>query len=466
MPTLEVNFDGIVGPTHNYAGLSPGNIASAKNAGAVSSPRKAALQGLAKAKKLADMGLVQHVLPPLARPDTDSLRRIGFSGTDAEVMEQAGKDAPDALAAACSASAMWAANAATVSPSADTADGRLHLTPANLAFNRHRAIEAVQTRDVLRTIFADEHRFAVYEPLLATPRLFDEGAANHTRLCARHGEPGVELFCYGRPAGAGCDLDCGIHKHPARQGEEASVAVARLHGVAEHAVYVRQNPDAIDSGVFHNDVISVGNEDVLLVHEFAYGDGRGSSGGGNTGALERIGEAVRARCGVEPTVFSVSADELSIDDAVGTYLFNSQLVTLPDTAESDPDGRGRMVLIAPVEVEENPYSRACVDRLLDEVPQMGGALFVDVRESMRNGGGPACLRLRVVMTEAERAALGARTRLDDALYGELVAWVETHYRESLCPTELADPALLRESRDALDALAGIMRLGSVYPFQR
>ena len=466
MPTLEANFDGIVGPTHNYAGLSPGNIASAKNAGEVSSPRRAALQGLAKAKKLADMGLVQHVLPPLERPDVVSLRRVGFSGSDGEVIERAGRDAPDALAAACSASAMWAANAATVSPSADTADGRLHLTPANLAFNRHRALEAEQTRDVLRTIFADERFFAVHEPLIATPRLFDEGAANHTRLCARHGEAGVEVFCFGRPAGAGCDLDCGIRTHPARQGEDASVAVARLHGVAERsldgAVFVRQNPKAIDAGVFHNDVISVGNEDVLLVHESAYGDGAS----GNARALGRLGEAVRARCGVGLTTFSVSVDELSVDDAVGTYLFNSQLVTLPETAESDPGGRGRMVLVAPAEVEENPYSRVCVDRLLDEVPQMGGVVFVDVRESMRNGGGPACLRLRVVMTDGERAAIGARTRLDDALYGELVAWVERFYRETLCPKELGDPALLRESRDALDALCGIMRLGSVYPFQR
>ena len=154
MPTLEVNFDGIVGPTHNYAGLSPGNIASAKNAGETSRPRKAALQGLAKAKRLADMGLVQHVLPPLARPDVDSLRRVGFSGSDAEVLERAGKDAPDALAAAFCASAMWAAIAATVSPSVDSADSRLHLTPANLAFNRHRALEAQQTRDVLRAVFA------------------------------------------------------------------------------------------------------------------------------------------------------------------------------------------------------------------------------------------------------------------------------------------------------------------------
>ncbi len=454
MTTREANFDGIVGPTHNYAGLSPGNIASEANAGAESRPRDAALQGLAKAKRLADAGLDQYVLPPLARPDIAALRRIGFTGSDAQVLERAAREAPHALAAACSASAMWAANAATVSPSPDTADARVHLTPANLAFNRHRALEPAQTTAILRAIFADDQRFAVHDPLDPTPRLFDEGAANHTRLCARHGDPGVELFCFGRPAGAGCDLDCGIRKHPARQGEDASAAVARLHGV-RRAVFARQNPDAIDAGVFHNDVISVGNEDVLLLHEAAYDDN------------DAVIAALRDAMGENPlTVFTVSADELSVDDAVKTYLFNSQLITLPENEDHGihPDGHGRMMLVAPSEVEEHAGAR--VDRLLAEVPQVGGVAFVDVRESMRNGGGPACLRLRVAMNDAERAALRGRTRLDDALYDELVAWARTHYRETLHPEELGDPALLTESRDALEALSRILQLGSIYPFQR
>lgn len=449
MPTLEANFDGIVGPTHNYAGLSPGNLASEKNAGAVSSPKRAALQGLAKAKRLAEMGLEQHVLPPQERPDVAWLRSLGFGGPDAAVLEQAGREAPDALAAACSASAMWAANAATVSPGPDTADGRLHLTPANLAFNRHRALEPALTTTVLRTIFDDEKHFAVHDPLTPTPRLFDEGAANHTRLCARHGEPGVELFFFGRPAGAGCDLDCGVRAHPPRQAEEASRAVARRHGV-RNAVFARQHPRAIDAGVFHNDVISVGNEDVLLVHELAYDD------------TDAVVDELLASMGPSTLdVVRISEDELSLADAVGTYLFNSQIVTRPGA-----DGDGRMVLIAPSEVAEHPAARACADRLLAECDAVGAVEYVDVRESMRNGGGPACLRLRVVMTNEQRAAFSGRTRLDDALYEELTTWVGRHYRDELRPGELADPALLEECRAALDELTGILRLGSIYPFQR
>ena len=129
---FEVNFDGLVGPTHNYAGLSSGNVASTSNKGDTSSPKAAAKQGLKKAMSLAELGLKQGVLAPHARPDLKTLRRLGFTGSDTEVIERAGKKAPEILAACYSASAMWTANAATVSPSADSSDGKVHFTPANL----------------------------------------------------------------------------------------------------------------------------------------------------------------------------------------------------------------------------------------------------------------------------------------------------------------------------------------------
>jgi len=90
----------------------------------------------------------------------------------------------------------------------------------------------------------------------------------------------------------------------------------------------------------------------------------------------------------------------------------------------------------------------------------------DVKQSMRNGGGPACLRLRVVLSAAERAALSGRVLLDDTLHGELTAWVERHYRDRLAPKDLADPQLAEESLAALDELTGILAIGAVYPFQR
>ena len=92
--------------------------------------------------------------------------------------------------------------------------------------------------------------------------------------------------------------------------------------------------------------------------------------------------------------------------------------------------------------------------------------YLDVRESMRNGGGPACLRLRVPMTDAEAAALGASVLFTEALDAALTKWVQAHYRDRLLPSDLADPALAREGLAALDELTRILGLGSVYDFQR
>ncbi|MEO0484161.1 MAG: N-succinylarginine dihydrolase [Planctomycetota bacterium] len=450
MSTVELNFDGIVGPTHNYAGLAPGNLASKRNRGAASSPRRAALQGLTKAKQLADLGIEQHVLPPLDRPNPCALRALGFTGTDAEVIATSGIEAPSLLSAVCSASAMWAANAATVSPSADTADAKVHLTPANLAFNLHRGFEAPSMTRVLRSIFADPSCFVVHDALPATPKLFDEGAANHSRITTRHAEPGIELFCFGQHATASDAPDRGAERYQPRQGEEASRAIARRHGVpAARARFVRQSPRAIDAGVFHNDVVCVGNEDVLFVHEAAYDN-----------TAEVIADLNAAMHG-ELRAVVVTEAELGLDEVISSYLFNSQIVTIPGR-----DGLGRMVLVAPMETRDTPAAKAAIDRLLAEAPEVGGVAFVDVRESMRNGGGPACLRLRVTLTADERAALAGRTRLDDTLYRELTKWVNRHYRDELRPADLADPALLEESREALDALSALLGLGSLYAFQR
>src|SRR5450432_3967675 len=131
MSAREFNFDGIVGPTHNYGGLAAGNIAATKNAGRRSNPRQAALQGLAKMSFVHGLGVGQAVLPPQERPSLSMLRRLGFTGRDEDVLARAAAwDHGHLLRNCSSASAMWTANAATVAPSADTDDGRVHLTPA------------------------------------------------------------------------------------------------------------------------------------------------------------------------------------------------------------------------------------------------------------------------------------------------------------------------------------------------
>ena len=119
MPLIEINFDGLVGPSHNYAGLSLGNLASASNAGEVSYPRAAALQGLGKMRHNIGLGLAQGLFAPLPRPNPVLLGALGLGTIDQSDAAQR-----RLRAAAWSASSMWTANAATVSPAPDTADGR------------------------------------------------------------------------------------------------------------------------------------------------------------------------------------------------------------------------------------------------------------------------------------------------------------------------------------------------------
>ena len=439
---IEVNFDGLPGPTHNYSGLAEGNLASERHRSRVSNPRDAALQGLAKMKALADRGYPQAVLPPHERPDVAALRGVGFEGDDAAVVAAAAKTAPQILAACSSAAAMWVANAATVSPSADTSDARVHFTPANLVSHFHRSLEAPTTARVLRSIFADPRRFVVHDALPATAQLGDEGAANHTRFAVEPHDPGIELFVYGRRA-----LDPGVaapRRFPARQTREASEAVARRHALApERTLFAQQNPEAIDAGAFHNDVVAVGSGTVLFCHELAFVE------------QASVLQTLRDRVGDAFTSIVVPEREVPIERAVATYLFNSQLLARPD---------GGLLLVAPAECSEDAATAAVMKRLTSEGP-IREVLTFDLRQSMQNGGGPACLRLRVALSAEERAAVGARVWLDDALHAELVAWVDRHYRDRLVPADLADPRLLVEGRTALDELSRMLRLGSVYPFQ-
>lgn len=441
MKTLEANFDGLVGPTHNYAGLSPGNVASAANAQQPSNPKAAALQGLAKMEALAKLGIPQGVLPPHERPHLPTLRALGLSGDDAQVLAQARASAPGVLAAAASASAMWVANAATVSAGSEAADGRVHFTPANLCANLHRAIEPAVTGRLLKAVFPDAQRFAHHPPLPGEPKLGDEGAANHTRL-GRFGERGIELYVYGR----GEPGDPLPRRHPARQTRAASQAVARRHSVdPARCLFAQQDPESIDAGVFHNDVIAVGSGTVLLHHERAFLDTR---------ALHGFVRAHVPDC----AIVVVPAAELSLEEAVATYLFNSQLVQRPD---------GGVTLVAAEECHEHARARACLERIVaDRGNPIDRIAWFDLRQSMRNGGGPACLRLRVVLDEAQRAAVNPACWIDAATLARLRAWVNRHYRDRLTFDDLADPQLLDESRTALDALSKLLQLGTPYDFQR
>lgn len=409
---VEINFDGIVGPSHNYAGLSLGNIASASHKGDPSFPRAAALQGVAKMRSNMALGLAQGFLLPLPRPNRQLLRELAVDETTDRAL----------LAAAWSASSMWTANAATVSPAPDTGDGRCHLTPANLVTMLHRGQEWEDTKRQLDLAFGNRDHFAVHD---AVPASFgDEGAANHMRFCDSHGAKGVEAFVYGKQGG----------RFPARQHEQASRAVARLHGLdPEACVFIEQNPDAIAAGAFHNDVVSVANERVLFTHARAFAD--------QAGAYDAIRAAFPAL-----EVVEVPEEAVSLEEAIRTYLFNAQLLTLPS---------GEMALVVPTECRDSKPVWSFCEQMTASNGPIRQVIPVDVRQSMANGGGPACLRLRVV---ADPATVDQRFILDEAKAERIEAIVAQMWPEKIEPAEIGSDTLEKTVVEAREALLGVLGL--------
>lgn len=411
----EINFDGLIGPSHNLAGLSPGNLAATRNRGRPAHPRAAALQGIAKMRANLALGLTQGILLPHARPDHRWLADLATSYAAAP---------PHLQAQALSASAMWAANAATVSPAPDSADGRCHLTVANLATLPHRSHEWPGTLAQLRLAFAHP-AFAVHAPV--PPPFGDEGAANHMRLAPEHGAPGVEVFVYGISGGP----------FPARQHLEASRAIARRHGLdPARTVFAQQSEEAIAAGAFHNDVVAVANGTVLFAHEQAFADRKG------------VYEALRAAL---PTVeiVEVPAAQVSLADAIASYLFNAQLVTLPD---------GGMALILPSEARDTPAVWHWLQQHVAGNGPIRRLEVVDVRQSMANGGGPACLRLRVV---ADLATIDPRFLVDAAKLDALAALVEAEWPEAIDSAAIADPTLIARIERARQRLYESLGLGEL-----
>jgi succinylarginine dihydrolase len=421
MSVYEVNFDGLVGPTHNYAGLAPGNLHSINNKSKPSNPRKAALQGLDKMKLMHDLGYKQAIIPPQERPLID--------------------DYDDYLnmVVRASASSMWVANSSTVVPSVDSDDGRLHLLTANLNHTEHRRIEPPQTHDLLNKIFNDSSKFLIHSPLQSDGTHDDEGAANHTRFCKSYDEEGLHLFIYGRSESSK-ELPT---KFPARQTREASEKVASEMGV-KNAVYAQQSPESIDAGVFHHDVTGVGNKNLYFYHEktlLAEG--------------ETIAQLQDSFDG-ELKFLRVEENEIPLELAVETYLFNSQLV----------EYEGGHMLVAPIRCRRNARVRKYLQGIVGKNKLIKKVRFSNLEQSLWNGGGPACLRLRVVMTDEELNACHQGVVFTDELYLELRKWVRKYYWGNLIYDDLFTPKFIKRCRASLNELTDIMDLGKIYPFQK
>jgi succinylarginine dihydrolase len=398
-------------------------------------------------RRLHRLGVKQGFLPPLLRPSLKALRARGYEGSDRQVLDKAYRSHREDLLQCASSSSMWTANAATVSPSADSADRKVHISVANLACLPHRALEARETARLLRHVFRDHQRFQHHPPLPADGYYFDEGAANHLRLCPSHADRGMEIFIYGfDPQNPAAFLP---KRYPARQSRSASLAVARRHQLDPgRALFIQQNPQAIDAGVFHNDVIVAANENVLFYHEDAFWD--------TSSRILLIRERYRELFPGQPFfLLPVSRARLSLAEAVTSYLFNSQIVRLP---------QGGMALIAPAECWRNPRVRDLFEEILHGDNPIREVHEADLQQSMANGGGPACLRLRVVCDQEEEAGIHPAFVIDDPALDFLESWIRRHYREELTIPELADYTFYQQTLAALDALTQTLRLGPIYPF--
>lgn len=443
----EVNFDGIVGPTHHFGGLGVGNLASQEHRRRRSNPRAAALQGLEKAWLLARLGVRQALMPPLLRPNLDFLRSLGFRGSPETQLATALDKAPDALSASYSASAMWGANSATVSPSPDCLGGKLNLTVANLISSWHRAQESNDRLRWFQSVFSDSSLFTIHTPLPPIWPLRDEGAANHMRLSPAGAQSGIELFVYG-----GDQPSERYHRFISRQSLHASLAIARQHGLAEQQTYfLQQDPAAIDAGAFHNDVIATSHEDLLIHHQRAFVDADETLVAIEQRFYELFDRPLKR--------VVVNESEMTLEETVRSYLFNSQIVTLPSSAGAQSVGEKlepKRVLICPENCKQVESATRVIDRLLKADLGIERVFYVSLDESMANGGGPACLRLRISLTEAQLASLPSGIWLDESLYERLAHWIASWYPESMQLSDLADIHWVEHCRGAQQALASLV----------
>ena len=435
----EINFDGLIGPTHNYAGLSQGNLASQKHLNKTSNPKAAALQGLDKMRLIMDQGIPQGFFLPHERPHLKTLRALGFSGTDEDIINRATKQNPLLLKNVYSASSMWAANAATFSPSIDSYDQNIHITPANLNTMFHRSIEHEFTKTQLELMFGGVA--IVHDPIENISGYGDEGAANHLRVSEQHLKSGFQIFVYGSSA---FEVHQGMIT---RQAEEISKAVSIMHQLdPDRVLFLKQNEQAINAGSFHNDIVSLANEEVFIFHQEAFAD---------RVELERILHHLKDHVkGFHP--IEILSEDISLDDLVSSYLLNSQLITVKNN---------EMMMLLPEEVQNHSNCMRWLEEIKSSSP-IKHIEFVDIRQSMMNGGGPACLRFKITVNNNEFNQINEKFLLTPKKLMDLRALVTKHYRDKLNPADLVDNNLVQESYRFLDELTQLLDLGNVYDFQK
>lgn len=469
--TIEINVDSLVGPTHHYSGMGVGNVASMEHRYRPSSPKRAAMEGLNKAWLVAQTGVPQFLLPPLRRPRLDVLARYGFSGTVQDQLDAAFREDNSLISSVYSSSFMWAANAATVTAASDSSDGKMHMTIANLSSSLHRAIEADERYRQLVWFFQHLRDEVMVHPALpGCVPLRDEGAANHMRLSAAGSTAGFNVFVHGDapdgilPEDNSLNGDLQRMRFMPRHTLAASRMIQRHHRLDSRSTFhLQQHPCAISAGVFHNDVIATSHQNLMIHHEMAF----------TANWLETVAElqeSFRLVTGIELIRVMVRESDLSLQDAVRSYLFNSQLIgpsSVPVTEDGNnrraeiPDSQlPRMLILSPQQCREIPAAERLINRWIDDPTNpIDQVVYVDLRQSMAGGGGPACLRLRLPVDPAWISKLPNTCRLDDTLYSLLMETIDRYYPEQLTIDSLASQEFAKQSWNAGLEISKVMEAG-------
>ena len=394
-------IDTIIGPTYHYGGLALGNTHSLDHKHVVANPKKAALQGLSKMKLLRDHGISQYVLPAYVR-DYKGLVQGYYNnqGDFEDNLKRLYDENLDIFSSFFSASSAWLANAWTMTPSIDSSDGRYHVSPASLNACFHRQLDVKQTIAILTNRLCSKTYITCHHP---SP-FFDEGAANMIRLSA--GGKGLYLFVSGSS-----DTKRFKSRHDKRSWQRL---VSQHQLDPDYVIYLTQHPDAIDAGVFHNDVISFGVDDLLVVHENAFVD--------QPNYCDTILERYFSCFGTDLTLIQIPDSILPLKDAVNSYFFNSQLVRKDDN---------RYLLLVPSRCKGLPVMDYFVSIVAKKWESQLEIMVCDVEESIKNGGGPACLRNSMDVYDDPKLIFDDRYLFTLEKYDDFVRLVNQYYPSSL-----------------------------------
>ena len=423
----EYNLDSMIGPTHHFGGLSKGNLASMAHQFQMSSPKKAALEGLEKMRLAHEIGQNQLWFPPQRRPIFDAM--INGAGSDIDKVRWAFDNNPELLSQLFSSSAMWMANNATVSGSADSSDGLVHVIPANLSTLAHRRVEVAQNLILLNYAFFTK-QFKVHPPL--SHRFRDEGAANHMQFSTDGHSKSLHLFVYNRSKSGDEDK---YLPFPLRQSYEASRSLAKAMNIPETQTLIcRQLATSVQKGVFHHDVVGMSHQDVLIIHELALED--------QDHTLQLLQTMSQNILKKKLTIIQVSSEQLSLKEALDTYFFNSQFIK---------DQDGNVHLICAQQCNNHPKVSLLVDDLIAQ-KVIEKVHYISLSESMMNGGGPACLRLRLPLTSKEFSNIPNCFKFSDEKYQEMVHFVHQFYPNQVRLADFIQINFLKKMNQLFDGL--------------